>query len=353
MNESKMDNKIEFDGRFVPPVAMEEIRVRAVAAVQRGYSPELVIDIMGISRSSMYEWLGRYEHGGYDALVDLPRSTGRPRHDNAEIQAKLKETVLNSTPLAHGYETALWNRAILAELVHRWYGVQVTEPTMGNWLRDLDLSPQVPLWRAQEQDPEAVRCFKEEKFPAIVQLAEKLGADLYFIDEFGYQSQEHAGHTWGLTGETPILHTSGKNFRWNVISAVGLKGQLRFKVIDGTVDGAMFNDFVRTLVQGSERPVIAIVDRHRIHTTACLRQERKTWRHPFKLFRFPAYSPELNPVEEVPNEVKNHAVGKQPYQHKADLKEKLNRALHSLQKKTQRIFSFFQTPDTEYISGYV
>jgi transposase len=340
------------DGRKVDPKTMDEIRMRAVAAVQRGHSPEQVVEIFGFSRSSIYVWLARYEQGGWEALRTAPRS-GRPRRDDAVIRTRLWVTVTTSTPQDWGFETVLWTRPILAQLLGEWFDLEVSDSTVGRWLHELDLSPQQPVWQAREQDPEAVRHFVEEKFPRIVRLAQKLGAEIFFVDEFGYGAGEHAGRTWGPVGQPPVVTSTGQRFRCHVLSAVSASGQLRFKVFERPIGAEQFLEFLRALVQGSERPVVVLADRHVIHRAGLVRQLMRPWRDRFKLFRLPAYSPEYNPVEEVPNELKNHVLGKKAFRTKADLKAKLYQALRSLQKKTQRIVSFFHKPTTAYAMAYV
>ena len=64
----------------------------------------------------------------------------------------------------------------------------------------------------------------------------------------------------------------------------------------------------------------------------------------------PKRSPELDPDEQVWNEIKNNQIGKQPINHKRDLKQRLYSALRSLQRHSERIRSFFQLPDTLYAS---
>ena len=53
---------------------------------------------------------------------------------------------------------------------------------------------------------------------------------------------------------------------------------------------------------------------------------------------------------QVWNEIKNNKLGKQPIKNKRDLKKRLYSALHSLQRHSERIRSFFQLPDTLYAS---
>lgn len=62
------------DARDIPDEAMSYIRVLAVRAIRvRGYSPDLIAEVYGraadrISCSSIYDWLKRYDEGGYEAL---------------------------------------------------------------------------------------------------------------------------------------------------------------------------------------------------------------------------------------------------------------------------------------------
>ena len=71
------------------------------------------------------------------------------------------------------------------------------------------------------------------------------------------------------------------------------------------------------------------------------------------VYFLPRRAPELNPDEQVWNEVKNNKIGKQPVKGKKDLKKRLHSAMHSLQKNTRRIISFFHLPDTCYAAENV
>ena len=62
---------------------------------------------------------------------------------------------------------------------------------------------QRPLYRAYQQNPEAVACWKAETYPAIRAEAARVGATIYFTDEAGVRSDYHAGTTWAPVGQTP------------------------------------------------------------------------------------------------------------------------------------------------------
>ena len=173
------------DGRKIPDLVMNYIRKIAVLAVeQKGYSPEAVVDILGLSRSCIYDWLRRYHKEGMAGL-DTRAAPGAEPRVTQEMETWLRETALETTPKAHGYDTHLWDCAILAELLHHEFGVWVSERTISRHLVKMGLSYQKPHYRAKEQDPEEIRYFLEQKFPRIRRLANNINAEIAFEDETG------------------------------------------------------------------------------------------------------------------------------------------------------------------------
>jgi transposase len=194
------------DARKIPDEVMNYLRPIAVRAVEeKHYSPELIADIFGISRSSIYEWLRWYRDTG-EAALDTRLAPGAPVVITPVMDWWLKQTVLNSTPVDHGYDTVLWTRSILAELLKKPFGIWVSESTVGLHLHQLDLSCQTPCYHALEQDQAKVVTFLEVKFPKIQRLAEKMGADIAFEDEAGVGIMTRSGHTWGEVGHPPEVN---------------------------------------------------------------------------------------------------------------------------------------------------
>ena len=94
-----MTENWELDGRQMPDQVLEYLRKIAVRAVKEyGYSPEVVIKVLGLSRSCMYEWLKRYETRGLKGLEGHP-APGAEAQVTEAMEAWLKETVLQSTPV--------------------------------------------------------------------------------------------------------------------------------------------------------------------------------------------------------------------------------------------------------------
>jgi transposase len=65
----------------------------------------------------------------------------------------------------------------------------------------------------------------------------------------------------------------------------------------------------------------------------------------------PAYSPELNPDEQVWNHAKAE-VGKYPIKSKLDMETIILSAMQSIQQKIELVKSFFRLPDTLYAEQY-
>ncbi|WP_373864678.1 winged helix-turn-helix domain-containing protein [Nocardia vaccinii] len=78
----------------------------------------------------------------------------------------------------------------------------MSEVSVGRLLRTMGLSPQRPLWRAYQQNPDAVERWKREDFPALREQAKKYGATILFADEAGIRSDYHTGTTWAPVGKT-------------------------------------------------------------------------------------------------------------------------------------------------------
>jgi transposase len=260
----------------------------------------------------------------------------------------LQDTILNSTPVDHGYDTELWTLQILVELLRQRFGVWVSDSTVALHLHRLDLSCQRPCYRAAEQDPEAVAHFLLYKFPKIQRLAEKIGADIGFEDEAGIGIMTRAGRTWGAVGHPPVVLATDRRGGYNVLSLVTAEGRLRYSVAEHTIDSDRYIAFLQQVLHGRTRPLILLADNASFHRSAAVRQFVRAHRTQLRMFFFPPHAPELNPDEQVWNEIKHRQVGKQPIKSKPDLKKRLFSALKSLQQKADKIRSFFQLPDTDY-----
>lgn len=335
------------DARKLDHKTLEEIRIRAVERVQEGESPEVVIKALGFTRSCIYTWLALYRAGGWGALKARALK-GRPMKISAAAMQWLYQTIAGKNPLQCRFEFALWTREMIRALLREEFDLKLSLSSVGRLLRQLGLSCQRPLFRAIEQDPERVRRWKEEEFPAIQRRAKEAGARILFGDEAGVRSDYHAGTTWGVKGQTPIVPRTGGRYSINMLSAISGRGELRFMLVKGRVNGTVFAEFLRRLMHNASHPIFLILDGHSIHRSRPVREFVAQQGGRLQLFFLPPYSPELNPDEQVWNYVKNHGVGRAALRGSRDLARFVLARLRSLQRLPWTVRMFFLTPDTQY-----
>jgi transposase len=338
------------DGRKLDHATLEQLRIRAVEQIQAGAHPEDIAVALGLARSTVFGWVAKYREGGLEALRARP-VPGRPRKLSGVQLRTVYELIVGRDPRQLQFAFALWTRDLVRELIRREFGVALSAVSVGRLLRTLGLSPQRPLWRAYQQDPDRVAAWKQEQYPAIRAEAAQVGATIYVIDEAGIRSDYHAGTTWAPVGQTPVVRTTGKRHAVNLISAVTATGALRFAVIDGKLNGSKFIDFCSKLLHDTPGPVFVILDGHPVHRSAAVARFAAATHGQLRLFFLPPYSPELNPDEWVWKNSKHDRVARAGIRDAKDLKAKALSALHRLQKLPHVIQAFFCDPDLRYITA--
>jgi transposase len=338
------------DGRKLDHKTLEQLRIRAVGQVEQGAHPDEVAAGLGMTRAAVYSWLAKYREGGLEALKARP-VPGRPPKLSGHQLARLYGLVVGNDPRQLRFAFALWTRAMVRELIRREFGVALSEVSVGRLLRKLGLSPQRPLYRAWQQNPQAVARWKAEEYPAIRELAAQVGATIYFADEAGVRSDYHAGTTWAPVGQTPVVATTGDRFGVNLISAVSAKGALRFAAYQGSLNGPVFIDFCRRLLHDAPGPVFLVLDGHPVHRSKAVKQFADATGGQLRLWFLPGYSPELNPDEWVWKNSKHDRIGRAGVTSPEDLKAKALAALHRLQRLPHLIQGFFRDPNLRYITA--
>ena len=337
----------KLDGRKISHEALEEIRIRAVLQVQNGKSPEDVIEALGMSRARIYAWLAAYRNGGIDALK-AKKLNGRPPKLTAKDLQWLYHTIVQGNPRQYRFEFALWTLGMIRELISSRLKVKLSTSSVWRLLRQLGLTCQRPLFKATQQNPQAVKQWLNKTYPQIKALAKRVGAQIFFGDEAGVRSDFHAGTTWAPKGETPIVEANAQRFGYNMISAISAKGEMRFMIVEGSVNADVFIQFLRRLIEGVDYKVFLIVDGHRVHHAKKVKEFVSSTNGKLGLFYLPGYSPELNPDEFVWNDLKNNVVGRKFVPSKDALKKIILGGLRSLQRKPEKLRSFFRAPHTAY-----
>ncbi|MGH9427406.1 MAG: IS630 family transposase [Terriglobia bacterium] len=341
---------MKIDGRKLSHEKLEEIRIKAVKAVQGGDTPTAVAREMGLYTNRIFVWLASYRAGGWDALRSR-KATGRPKRLTGKQIRWIYNTVTMKSPLQLKLAFALWTRPQIRTVIYRQFRIRLSLPSIGRLLAQLGLTCQKPLFRAYQQNPSLVEQWLKKEYPRIRAMAKREGAEIFFEDESGVRSDFHSGTTWAPRGKTPVVRVTGQRFSLNMVSAISAKGSLRFMVVRGGVGARVFIEFLKRLMQGRRRSVFLIVDGHPAHRSKSAKSYVDSLGGKLKLFFLPPYSPELNPDELVWNDVKNNGVGRTLVHGPRDLQRAVVGRLRYLQKSPEIVRSFFQAPDTCYAAA--
>jgi transposase len=237
---------------------------------------------------------------------------------------------------------------MVTNLIRKQFGLKLSESSVGRLLHQMGFSCQKPLYRAYQQDSEAVEHWKKQVFPQIKKRAKKLRAAIYFEDESGIRSDFHTGTTWAPKGKTPTIKVTGARFSTNMIAAVSTRGNLRFMVHQGSITANVTCDFLKRLMHNAKNPIFLIWDGHPIHKSKKVRECIETYEGKLEVYLLPSYSPELNPAEQVWRFVKNHTVGRKSVFGPDQLKSAVIGCLRRLQKILKIILAFFKHPECKY-----
>jgi len=336
------------DARRLDHATLEAMRERAVRSVQDGENPEVVADVLGINRSTIYSWLAQYRRGGWGALKAKPLFGRPPKLDGKKLKW-IFDTVTQKNPLQLKFSFALWTREIVATLIKDKFKISLSLVSVGRLLAQLGITCQRPLHRALERDEALVQQWLKKEFSRIKALAQREKAEIYFGDAAHMRSDHHSGRTWGAKGETPVVLSTGARYRMSLISAVTSRGHMRFMIKEkGGVNADVFIEFLRRLMIGNKGKIFLIVDRGPAHIAKKTKAFVAGLSDKLQLFYLPPYSPDRNPDELVWKHLKADTVGRTSITSLDDFRAKVKSSMLSLQRNPEKVRSFFQKPSLKY-----
>lgn len=338
------------DARSLSPTAQAALRRRAVRAVTVGQSVAAVAELLGVSRQAVYDWRDAQAHGGAAALA--PRRRGRPVGTQLDpAQAKhIIGLLRDQRPEQLKLPFYLWTREAVVQLMARQCRVKVSVWTAGRYLKAWGFTPQKPVRRAFERDPQAVARWLKAEYPAIRRAAKRAEAEIYWGDEMGLRSDHTAGRSYSPRGKTPVIPGTGQRFGCNQLSALTNRGTLFFMVFKRSFKVRVFLEFLQRLDRQVDRPMFFIVDGHPVHRARAVKAWLAEPERRVKLFFLPGYSPELNPDELLNPDVKSHLGKRRPHTQR-ELIHTLRSHLRRRQRQPHIVRNFFQEKHVRYAAA--
>jgi transposase len=341
------------DGRQLDHATLEAIRLMAVERVREGEAPSAVIASYGFSRTTIYKWLTAAAKPGVGLRALQARAaSGRPRSLTSRQEQQVFRWINGKDPRQYGLDFGLWTRSVVAGLIERKFGIRLGLTAVGELLARLGLTPQKPLQRAYQRDPEAIERWRRETYPAIARQAKAAGGEVFFWDESGFRADAVHGRTWGVRGQTPVVARPGQRQSISAASAVNAKGGFWYCTYQGGLTAELFVTLLRKMMRNRTKPIHLVVDGLPAHKTKLVRDYVRSTAGRLTLHFLPGYAPELNPDELLWSHVKRTGVARTPLRKGERLQDKIETQLARIKQTPRLIRSFFRAPDVAYITDW-
>lgn len=140
-------------------------RLRAWELKQQGWTKREIARALGVTEGAVSQWMKRARKNGVEGLRKRT-SPGAASRLSEQQRAQLKEVLAQGAP-AHGFRGEVWTCERVADVIRKEFGVVYHPAHVSRLVRALGLSLQKPARRANQRDDEAVRRWKEERWPEL------------------------------------------------------------------------------------------------------------------------------------------------------------------------------------------
>ena len=331
------------DGRRLSHEVSEAYRFIAVKLHKEGVAIPTIARSCTVGNHAVYKWIKKSKSNGIESLKSTKAPGPEPIICQSQFE-KLKK-LLRIPAMRIGYPTDLWSGPRVRDLIRKKFGILYHRKHMPRLLRRLGLVIKFPERRALEQDPGAIKKWKQYQLPKIVAFSRKNSSLLFYADESLISLIPYIGKTWTFPEMKPVVRVSGKRGQHiGVTAAVNRQGRMCFEI---TKDKERFTAktcirFLKKMhAEFPSRKIILIVDGAPIHKAKIVKEFEKISKW-LKLEILPAYSPEENPTEKLWRFVKTKGMNASAAVDKAELRVETRRALRKVKKRKDRVASFFE-----------
>lgn len=339
------------DGRTHDRKTQEAMRMMAVARILEGEDVAVVMASYGLCRTTGYKWLAKVRGRGRGKhCLAARKGTGRKPKLTRAQKAQVFRWVNGKNPMQYGFDFALWTRHVVRDLIAQKFNVSLSVTSVGSLLAELHLTPQKPLQRAYQRDPEAIERWQRDTFPAIARQSRAEGAEIYFWDESGFRADAVQGKTWALRGTTPVVYRPGQRQSISAASAINAKGAFWFTTYKGALNGELFVELLKKLMHRRKKPLHLVVDGLPAHKKAVVKTYVAATEGRLTLHFLPGYAPDLNPDELVWSYAKRTGVARRPLKTGENLQARVDEQLQNIGNNATLVRSFFRHPSVAYIS---
>jgi transposase len=260
-------------------------RIRVIIALDNGYPPSKIADILRISERTVYGYLKAYEEEGRTAHEPHP---GKPCKLSPTQEVELKDYLAKVT-----YKSAKY---VCVYVLDR-YGIQYTIAGMTDWLLRNGFVYKKPMKIPKKLDPEKQEAFVKKYHELKEHLKE--GELILFMDATHPEYQSQSSYGWILKGEIKTLTTTTKQERVHFLGAIELNQMQIIAQEYETVNADSTVDFLKKLEEKIPATKIYLICDNASPNRCKKVQGYVKNSKRIEIHYLPPYSPNLNPIERL------------------------------------------------------
>ena len=271
-------------------------RFRALQLKEQGWYQRQIAAALGVSETVVSRWLGKAHDGGPQALRSRG-SPGRPPKLSDAQKQRIPEFLWHGAE-AYGFAGEVWTCSRIARVIEEEFGVRYHKDHVGRLLQELRWTPQMPIRRAIQRDEEAIRRWRAEVWPQLLQRARQERRVLVFEDESGFYLLPGLVRTYAPEAQTPIMREKQTRDHLSVMGGMTPEGKVYTLARQETLTGLHTIEFLMHLLRVAGGRLLVIWDGSPIHRRQMVqefvaRTKGKVW-----VEALPGYAPDLNPWDE-------------------------------------------------------
>ena len=228
-------------------MAYDTVYIKNILKLYRYYKNnnipiQQIYDIYDPVKSTLYKWISKYSNSNVISLHDSIKfnfiKSKLMKCNNKKITNEIKQFIINKI----NEHPQILSKTI-NEMVNKNYNIKFSINHISRIIRDLNYSyKKVQV----ESTKTTTNKFNEQRDILITQIKESSDDDIICIDEYHICFIDKPNYGRSLINTKCIVHEkpSNKRHSYSVIEAINNKGRVATCLVNGSIDGDIFNNFI-------------------------------------------------------------------------------------------------------------
>lgn len=312
----------------------EARRYHGVLLVKDGRSIREVAKLCFVDEDTVRGWVQKWDE--QKEVQDAPRP-GAPGKITEKIEKEICDLVDEQDPQKHGRYSTRWDCHELRLWVKEKRGIKISNEQLRKILKRNSFNWRKLNYKFSKADEEKQIEFIENFNEFHDDIVEN--TTLIFQDEMASKLHPNLGHIW--TREIkPIIETECSHEKNYVVGGVAPTTGKTYTLVDERFNSMVFIQFLKLLLARIGGDITMVIDNHPSHHSKIVNRFIKQQPRLSILF-LPAYSPDLNPQENIWNYLREKFLNNKVFQTTKEMAKAIKEFMRKLPKKIiQKIGSY-------------